>query len=443
MEEEIDLRQYINVLIRRWYWIIGAVLAAAAVAFVVSSFLSPTYEAASLVVVTQPRYLFQFDQRVKNVPFDPAQLTRGYQAIATNDDLLLSIAKAANPPLPLDQGSIDELKKIFIVDTSSDTTVIRLVVRFRDSQQAASLANLWAEQLAAYLNQVYGTTNDAPIFEKQTAEAKTALDRADVALADFRRKYGMGFSEGSLSSSTSSVNSVNSGSSGSSGSLVSLGSLGIARQLRAKTELLTQYQTQADRTTRLLQEARTVTTRADSTTSPAIVAGLLADMLNLGLMDKGSSLPAQISLSGLDAQASLSALTVALEAKQNSTTEAITRLQAEVEALQSELADRQRELDQLVRDRQVAQDTYLTLSNKFQEASIQAQDRTGDVVQVGSRAAVPQEPASPRKLLNTAVAGALGLMIGVFIAFFAEYWRQGIPEAAPAGKPAVRQKPAE
>jgi uncharacterized protein involved in exopolysaccharide biosynthesis len=74
MEEEIDLRQYITVLMRRWYWIAGLALAAAVVAFGVSSILPPTYEATALVVVTQPRYLFQFDSRVQATPLDLAAI---------------------------------------------------------------------------------------------------------------------------------------------------------------------------------------------------------------------------------------------------------------------------------------------------------------------------------------------------------------------------------
>jgi succinoglycan biosynthesis transport protein ExoP len=421
MEEEIDLRQYINVLIRYWYWIAGLALVAAVVAFVVSSFLPPTYEATSLVVVTQPRYQFQFDQRVENVPFDLAQFSHGYQTIATSDDLLLFVAKAASRP-----ESPQDLDKMFSVEADGDPNLIKLTVRSRDPQEAAGLANVWAEQLAAYLNQVYGR-NDGPVFEKQTAEAKTALEQTDLALATFRQKYGLGF----FDSNTLRISGGDDLRISGSDSENTIFDLGIARRLRAKTDLLMQYETQADRTARLLQEARALSAQADSAASPAIVAGLLTDMLQLGLMDKESSLPVQINLGSLDARASLSALITALEAKQNSADEAITRLQAEVEALQSELADRQRELEQLLRDRRVAQDTYLTLSNKFQEASVQAQAKTGDVAQVGSRASVPSEPVGPRRLFNTAVAGALGLMVGVLGVFFIEYWRQGTPQPPP------------
>ena len=44
-----------------------------------------------------------------------------------------------------------------------------------------------------------------------------------------------------------------------------------------------------------------------------------------------------------------------------------------------------------------------------------------------SRASASEEPASPRKLLNTAVAGTLGLMLSTMGAFAAEWWRNARP----------------
>ena len=36
----------------------------------------------------------------------------------------------------------------------------------------------------------------------------------------------------------------------------------------------------------------------------------------------------------------------------------------------------------------------------------------------------PEKPVSPNKKLNVAIAGVLGLMLGVFTAFFTEYWKE-------------------
>jgi hypothetical protein len=54
-------------------------------------------------------------------------------------------------------------------------------------------------------------------------------------------------------------------------------------------------------------------------------------------------------------------------------------------------------------------------------------------------AAVSQESASLRYLPNTGVAGALGLMVGVFGDFFIEYWRQEMPQVATTARLAAEQ----
>lgn len=63
--------------------------------------------------------------------------------------------------------------------------------------------------------------------------------------------------------------------------------------------------------------------------------------------------------------------------------------------------------------------TYTTLARKMAEAKIAVED-TGGAVQLASRVAVPVEDVRPRKALNTAVAGSLGLTVGMLGAFAME-----------------------
>lgn len=57
---------------------------------------------------------------------------------------------------------------------------------------------------------------------------------------------------------------------------------------------------------------------------------------------------------------------------------------------------------------------------KIKEAFIKDQER----VLVLSPAVVPEEPVKPKKMLNLAIAGVLGLMVSVFGVFLAEYLRE-------------------
>ena len=47
--------------------------------------------------------------------------------------------------------------------------------------------------------------------------------------------------------------------------------------------------------------------------------------------------------------------------------------------------------------------------------------------EVSSPASPPTAPISPRRSLNLALAGMLGLMVGIFTAFFVDYWQASVP----------------
>ena len=86
MEQEIDLRRYVEVLIRHWKWIVGLALVAAVMALVVSFLILPTYEAMALVAVTEPRYMMRFDPRFETVN-NIQQVYRAYPELAGSDEL--------------------------------------------------------------------------------------------------------------------------------------------------------------------------------------------------------------------------------------------------------------------------------------------------------------------------------------------------------------------
>ena len=66
MDDEIDLREYVQVLWHARYVIIGLTLMASLVAFAVSRFVLPTvYEASTLVVVEAPAGLERGEVRVR------------------------------------------------------------------------------------------------------------------------------------------------------------------------------------------------------------------------------------------------------------------------------------------------------------------------------------------------------------------------------------------
>ena len=102
------------------------------------------------------------------------------------------------------------------------------------------------------------------------------------------------------------------------------------------------------------------------------------------------------------------------------------RHQDEVEAY---LARRQRQSEEinveggrLIRARDLARETLVTLARKVDEVRIAAQEKNG-ILRIGSYASVPQHPVGPRRLFNSVVAALLALIVGVVGAFSVEFWR--------------------
>ena len=163
------------------------------------------------------------------------------------------------------------------------------------------------------------------------------------------------------------------------------------------------------------------------------------NLLQVKALDAQASTPIQLQVnsgesisdkSPAEQIAFLDDLVAILEAKSSEIDGRLAELEPQTLALQERPQEVTAESERLVNARDLASETYLTLSRKLEEARISAQEENG-VLQVGSYAAIPEKAVSPRKLMNTAVAGALGLMLGVFAAF-ALHWLRGDEQSGAA-----------
>lgn len=409
MEEEIDLREYIEVLIRHWKWIAALAILAAATALVVSFLLPPTYEASALVVITKPRYVMRFDERFETVN-DVQQPYKAYPALAVSDDLLLQTMAALNPPLPEEDQDLTSFRDKLAAVSGSDPSVVELRAKHQDAAMAAYIANTWAGVFIGRVNELYNVSaQDARFFEDQLADADTVLTKAEQALIEFQ--------------SRNQTNVLN--------AQVSAHRQQLSNYLASKNTIKLVIQDAIDLKERLrLREGE----------APASLADDLASLyLEIDALSSKGAIPLQLqvspasSLSNRTADeqiAFLDGLATSLQEKLSALDAEIAQLEPEILRLQGEIQASNTEADRLTRARDVARDTYTTLARKVDEARITAQDESGEV-RLASYAAVPTKPVSPRKKLNTAVAGALGLFVGVFGAFAVEYWRQERPVAQP------------
>ena len=438
MEEEIDLRQYVEVLIHYWKWIAGLALVAAVAALGVSFLIPPTYEAMALVAVTEPRYVMRFDPRFETMNnIQPAY--QAYPELAASDDLLQDLMTHLTP-LPEGVEALQDLRGMLEAKSGADPSMVQLVVRSQNPEEAAHIANAWVELFTARANEIYGAHNEEQVgfFEDQSERAREELEAAEQALVTFQARNQGAVLDAQLASAQQDLQDY----------LVEQREIKRAvrngRALRdsvADQPVDGQVSPGDDLTALLLQiQAFSVqTSRPVQSSRPGQAASYGAEL------EAGPSVWLQISDATLlssertagELVAFLDGLATTLEARAEEIKIQAAALEPQILVLQQQLQESQAEEDRLTCTRDVARETYVTLARKVEEVRIAAEDTSGEV-RLASQAAVPEKPVSPRKLLNTAVAGALGLMLGVFGAFAVEWWRGdeergGADEARSAG----------
>jgi uncharacterized protein involved in exopolysaccharide biosynthesis len=403
MDQEIDLREIIALLLKHKYRIVGLAVAAAMVAAIVSLLLPPVYQATALVAVTKPQYELQFDARIRSLSSNLQPPYKAYPILASSDKVASALLSDARIALANGERTIPALRAKLDAESGTDPSIIRLTVQDGDPQRAAAIANAWAEHFVESANELYNqSSGELDFFTEQQAEAESALTEAEQALIDFQERNRAAILETQLTHARETLDTT----------------LAAAHALQMTVEDA---------------RALSVRLRAQHAGAPASSSDELAALLIEVNALSHSSSDMQLQLAtGQDLGdktvgdqiALLDSLMVALEGR-------LAQLEAEAQALEPEIlalqeAYQQARVDQdrLQRAESLARDTYDSLARKAAEARIAAQDTTGEV-RLASRATPLDDPIAPRKALNTVGAGVIGLLVAIVAVIAVDYWRRG------------------
>jgi uncharacterized protein involved in exopolysaccharide biosynthesis len=414
MEEEIDLRSYVEIVLRHWKWIAALALVAASAALVASLLLPATYEASSVIIVTEPRYQIQFDPRFETAEGgDPAY--QAFPTLATSDGILLDVVKGYHPSADagIKEWRLTELSEVVEATSGGDPSLVVLKVRSQSPQDAASIANAWADILVQKGNEIYGgNEKDVAFFEEQAALAAEALDEADANLVEFEAR-----------NQTSIVST----------------------QLESERQAQADYLDAQRAIAYIIQDIQGLRGQLaeQSGTQPISPADdLTALLLQIKAFNAETSAPIELrfdtsgsvsSKSQAEQVAFLDDLVATLQAKSAEIDARLLELEPRILELQQRFQEMNVEYDRLVRAQELVRETYLTLARKLDEARIAVREENG-MLRVGSYAAVPEKASGPRTLLNATVAGTLGLIIGVLAALAIESWRRNEKETPDGGE---------
>jgi capsular polysaccharide biosynthesis protein len=107
----------------------------------------------------------------------------------------------------------------------------------------------------------------------------------------------------------------------------------------------------------------------------------------------------------------LDAAIAALEAEEGGLASSIEELSADISQREKIVKEKRPELERLIVARVEAEETYMSLADKMQKDEFIAEPK------VIASAMEPKEPIRPNKFWNIGLAGALGLVVGLFLAF--------------------------
>jgi uncharacterized protein involved in exopolysaccharide biosynthesis len=261
--------------------------------------------------------------------------------------------------------------------------VVIIKVEDEDPQRAADIVNTVARLYIDFAQEKSSEVSSLTVsfLQERLSETREELDATKVKLDEIRRSGQLEILEGEVTRLSKELNEWK--------DTVSKGEVRKAELVRGIEEL--------DKILASIPE--TVSGPPDYSGKPTQIPNQAHQDLTTSLAEK------QVGLSELEVRLSRAASRIpAVETQYDSAYEKYVEAQRDVEELQSKI------------NRLEARITNL-------DAQILAASTSVQEVLLAAPAVTPVEPIKPRKMLNVAVAGVLGLFVSILVVFFIEYWR--------------------
>ena len=397
MEEEIDLRPYIEALIKNWYWIVGVGVVTAVIAFIVTSLRPPTYSATALVTIIDSRDIIQLDEGIADVVGN--QPLAAFPELALSDQVLHMVLEELS--LANNQ-SISEFRMNLQAESGEDKSVIRLTAAANMADKSAATANVWAEQFVIWANRLYQGQGGERLlfFEGQLKTTEATLTAAEAELEAFQA-----INQTQIISNT----------------------LGVYQQNHV-TYLQQQERVQQlyDNATALRQQILDIST--GNTISYADQLTYL--QLQLQAFNDEDVTPVILDVSGQETLTTLNrddqiemldGLIETLAGKLTRLDEKVAEIEPQILILQRERQAAFTKLTRLMQNVAVTQGTYNSLEFQVEEERIIAQD-TNSGFQLASKATIPEKIVKQKRAISIVAAMLFSMSIIAFIIIAVQWY---------------------
>ena len=420
-EKEIDLRDYINVITKRKKTILTVFFVAVITTAVASLLMPRVYQATTSIMIMPSRLQTALSPTQISLDVERATATGEYItpapaiSIPTHRALLKSntVLERIIDKLKLTDQSgksltPDDLDERLNVEEAKGTNILRLEVEDSKPRIAKEIANAWAEEYLKYNHElISGEVKGTGDFVVSQFEiARENLLQSEEAIKDFKDKHKVDLMRAELNIKKEKLNNekrehLN---------------LGIA--LKTKEDSLKELKEQIENQEKFIVVSKAIT---DDALWQREGRGDLEGLDDRKLRSEEIN-PLYQALKTRIVNTEIELNT--LKSRFGHLERSIELTRKEIDELEKIVNQKEFELTKLTRQAAIHKRTYDNLAIRLEEARIAKAMELGEV-RIVSPAIEPESPIKPKKGQMVAISGILSPMLGVFIAFFQEFWAKG------------------
>ena len=424
-EYEVDLREYFQVIWREKWLILLIFIVAAGAAYGFSTIQPAKYQTGTTLLIT-PRISQQLGGDQQGGLFTTNLSTTVYRESAKADDLLQSIINQLDLKSDEEGLSVSSLEQrmqvnVELSDGGADTQLplVTMTVSGNNPDRLKRIANTWADLFVEKNTELLSseTARSYEFISGRFEEVSGNLNKKEEQKLQYRKEHPLELLRGQLDVLRSSYKDF----------------LSQLQQKRARVEekkaRLRSLNSVLEQEPQFLELERSIPEE-----------NLWNLLRNEGYAEGGSS-PREDDLDDIKGWTDLKILDqeknnvfFKLKSEKRSVQvdidaleEEITYLENKTEEFSQKIEEKQFEIDQAELqlkqyDREISRlnNTYNTLSENLEEARIAKEEKESSI-RIMQRAVTPEKPMGTNTSQNVAVAGVLGLFIGVLVAFFKNY----------------------
>lgn len=385
--EEIELRELIEILIKRKKTIalttIASLILAAIFSFVI---LKPTYEAKMIMMTsnlganngTQQTDVAKVDDLLNTMSKYLDMNIETYRQQLKAPEVLSKTIKDLNLE---DEYTIESLGRKIVLDTVKDTELITVKIEDNDPEQASDIVNALGNNFISFVTEK-AQERAAKTSEYVKTQMEVESKQYEVALLELKELLSQPRGAKELE--------------------LELG-VNFSQITEFKSNLNT-LEIKKDGLLKAIDESAKSSTNSGS----MIVKPNLGENFNISFDDSNKVMKIDLAET---------------EGRIESTKSQILDMQNHIENIQLEYQDKKYREDMITQKVDISKKTYESFVGKYEELRVSETAKLGELsINIISSAYPPTSPVGPRKVLNLAISLVLGLMVGVFVAFFNEYW---------------------